>query len=348
MFNQGRKRFFSIVLLGCVINSGIIAQSAVIAQMDKSSVGFSTDDILHQGIIEIGRLSLGITFQGIQLDLLEAWFATNPSVVYASRIKNSITVKFIDGSSTVVMDPFLKEPKSSTGDSVPLNHYGYGETNGSSAVLLNPDEDVYGHRQCQRIITTLLQHDYHIEYLANDAVTLSYLRKNLSTDIIYMNTHAGYFDTDGDHQADAVVIATGEPWTNETEQTYSFEYQHQMIVKGMIGQKSIIAFTPAFITYYYPPETLPDTLVYMATCFATYDSSMATAFLDAGASAYLGWSDNTVFWINSKTSILSFHLFAHGWTVHHVCTLIRYGGMMNRLFHSKLTYYGDGQHQIPR
>jgi hypothetical protein len=348
MVNQRRIRFLSIVLLGCIINSGVIAEGSLLLQTNESCTEFSPDTILHQGITEIGRIHFGIIFQGVQLDLLEAWFAANPYVEYASRIDTAITVKFIDGSYTVIMDPFMKQTRTSPYLPIVLNHQWYGNINGSSATLLNPDEYVYGHHQCQQIIVTLLRYDYHIEYLANDAVTLSYLRQNLSTDIVYMNTHAGFFDTDGDHQADAVVIATGEPWTNETEHTYSFEYQHQMIVKGMIGQKSIIAFTPAFIEYYYPPGTLPETLVYMATCFATYDGSMATAFLDAGASSYIGWSGNTVFWVNSKTSVLSFQLFAHGWTVHHVCALIRYGGIMNRLFHSKLLYYGDGQHQIPR
>jgi hypothetical protein len=120
-----------------------------------------------------------------------------------------------------------------------------------------------------------------------------------------------------------------------------------MIVKGMIGEKSIIAITPAFIKYYYPQGAFPDSLIYMATCFATYDASMAQAFLDAGASAYVGWSGNTIFWINSRTSFQAINLLASGMTVHQICHVIRYGGVMNRLFHSKLMYYGDGEHQIP-
>jgi hypothetical protein len=215
------------------------------------------------------------------------------------------------------------------------------------AVILNPSEYVYGHRQCQTIINILMQHHYNIEYKANDAVTISYLRYNLTADVVYMNTHAGYFDLDGDQRPDAVVIATGEHWTNETPQIYAFEYQHKMIVKGMVGDTGFIAFTPAFIAYYYPPGSLSNSLIYMATCYASYDSTMAQAFLNASAEAYIGWTQNTVFWTNSKTSVESFRLLASGRTVEFVCHHIRYGGFYNWLFHSKLVFYGNGAYRIP-
>ena len=243
---------------------------------------------------------------------LERWYNSHPLIEFASLIGTSITVKFIDGSYTVIMDPFPIKNEISLIQHLSFLHEMYGIANDKSAVLLNTAEYMYGHRQCKNIITTLLRHEYSIEYLANEAVDLSYLRHNLSADIIYMNTHAGYFDVDGDHQADAVVIATGEFWTNETEQKYAFDYQNKLIVKGMVGNQGFVAFTPAFIDYYYTPGDFPDSLVYMATCFATYDESMAQEFLDAGASVYVGWSQNTVFWTNSRTSVNAFRLLANG------------------------------------
>ena len=106
---------------------------------------------------------------------------------------------------------------------------------------------MYGHRHYKNIIITLLRHEYFIEYLANKVVDLLYLRRDLSADIIYMNTHTGYFDVDDNHQAEAEVIATGGFWTNETEQKYAFDYQNKLIVKGMVDTKGSVAFTPAFI-----------------------------------------------------------------------------------------------------
>jgi hypothetical protein len=246
------------------------------------------------------------------------------------------------------MDVCSDKKNPSVDSSVVFSQEYFSVSSNHTAVVLNADEYLYGHRQCMKIITSLLKKDYTITYLANEAVDLSFVRHNLSRDIVYMNTHAGYFDIDGDHQSDAVVIATGEHWTNDTEQKYSFEYQNKMIVKGMVGDTSFIAFTPAFIDYYYEPEKFPDSLVFMATCYAAYDTSMAQAFLDAGASAYVGWSQDTIFWTNSWASVHALRLFAHGLTVQQVCTLIRSGGFYNWLFHSKLVYFGDGDHQIPR
>lgn len=343
-----KTQFLSILLIGLLIVSGISVEGNLNVQNHEKSLPCSPDDVIRQGVSEVGRLPFTKFSTMHRLQLLEAWFNRNPLVVYARLIHNSITVKFIDGSAIVVIDPFPSESfYVPMPPSISLAQH-YGTTNSPLAILLNPDEYVYGHHQCQEIIALLLKHDYRIDYLANDAVSLPYLRSNLSADIVFMNTHAGFFDTDGDQQADAVVIATGEPWTNDTETTYSFEYQHHMIVKGMIGQKSIIAFTPAFIEYYYPNGTFPDSLIYMATCFATYDDSMAQVFLDAGASAFVGWTQDTFFWINSRTSIQSFRFMARGWTVDHVCDRIQFGGFLNRLFHTDLIYYGDGQHQIPR
>lgn len=283
-----------------------------------------------------------------QLLQLETWFTACPSIEFASLIGSSLTIKFRDGSLTVLLDLTEDEPPSS--DHTPLVLHQprtTGRTN-HTALLLNTAAYVYGHHQCYTMMRSLLRHGYSIEYRANDAVDVPFLRQNFSADIVYMNTHAGVLDVDGDHIADAVVIATGEFWTNDTEQKYEFEYQNNLIVKGMIGTQGVVAFTPAFIDYYYDPGDFSDALVYMATCHATYDSSMAQTFLNASAAAYMGWSASTVFWTNSRTSVSAMRLLTCGLSVAQVCRLIRAGGIMNWLFHSQLMYYGDGAHQIPR
>ena len=151
---------------------------------------------------------------------------------------------------------------------------------------------------------------------------------------------------DGDNQPETVVIGTGETWTNETPMIHAFEYEHQMIVRGLLGDKSYVAFTPAFIEYYYANESFPSSLIYMATCHATYDDSMAQAFIDAGASVYMGWTRDTVFWTNSWTSVFAIRLLVHGLSVHQTCSVIRSGGLCNFLFRSQLTYVGDGDYTI--
>jgi hypothetical protein len=204
------KRSLSLLLLISIIDSGILVQATHFPQRSESLTSIPSKSIIRQGLSEIESIHFGPFTPKVRLTLLEAWLNANRFIEYASRIEASITVKFIDGSYTVLIDPFPLKIKSSRTPSMTSKLERYGISNGSSAVLLNPEEYAYGHRQCQQIITILLRHDYQITYLANDAVTLSYLRFNLSADIVYMNTHAGFFDTDGDHQADAVVIATGE------------------------------------------------------------------------------------------------------------------------------------------
>jgi hypothetical protein len=215
-----------------------------------------------------------------------------------------------------------------------------------TALVLNPSEHIYGNKHCLKIINNLLTSGYNIEYLSNDAVDLPYIKTNLSAEIIYINTHAGYWDLDGDNISDIVVISTGEYWTNETPINYQFEYENQMIVEGIVGNESFVAFTPALINYYYNPGDFPNSLIYMATCYASYDDSMAEVFLDKGASAYMGWSKNTAFWTNSITSVLAMRFLTNGFTVKQVCNLIRSGGFINFLLQSKLIYYGYGNHRI--
>jgi hypothetical protein len=336
-----------IAFLLCCLFLGISNVDIGGAEKPKTTLrGFSHEQIIQQGIESI--LSEWESTQCSQnlLKYLKEWYSADPYVLSASCIGTSLSVTFIDGSSVILFDPFQKKPACAEGI-LTFRHESYNPVGEKTVVLLNAAEDMYGHYQCKRIITLLLRHDYSIEYRANQAVDIPFLRYNLSADIVYMNTHAGYFDIDGDQHADAVVIATGECWTNETEQKYAFEYEHNFIVKGMIGDRAVIAFTPAFIDYYYSNGELADSLIFMATCYALYDSSMAEPFLAAGASAYMGWSGNTVFWTNSRISVSAFRLLSYGFTVAQVCRCIKYGGFYNWLFHSQLLYAGDGSHRIP-
>ena len=73
---------------------------------------------------------------------------------------------------------------------------------------------------------------------------------------------------------------------------------------------------------------------------------MANAFIQSGAEAYIGWTKDTVFWTNSHTSVRSFRLLKNGFTVKQTCNIIRYGGLCNFLFRSKIIYYGNADHKI--
>lgn len=323
------------------------------------------EEIDHYGIINQGlqiackKNLLMKYYSNIYLDLLllkelEKYYNYHPEIEFASLIKTTMTIKFIDGSYKVITDIFSTlddsyfiSKKETPGFTNICTNYVSDDSLGQTALILNPSEYLYGNRYCRRIINRLINKGYNIVYLENEDVNLTYVKYHLGTEIVYMNTHAGYWDIDGDHQSDAVVIATGEYWTNETEHIYQFEYENQMIVEGMVGKKRFVAFAPSFIEYYYNPGDFPDSMIFMATCHATHDDSMANEFLEAGAGAYVGWTLDTVFWTNSMTSIRAFRLLSRGFSVKQVCRLVGYGGVLNFLYHSKLTYFGDGDYRIP-
>ncbi len=355
-----RKKIFVIsIFLFLILFNNSTYGSSLGNKLSSSSVLIDHDEIITQGIIYIrsqmieNKNSDEINNKlSIYLKLVR-FYSINPMVEFASCFENTITVKFVDGKFIVLLDLFFTNNEF---DQIfDLNKY---ETNNYSeifsnkinknALILNPAEYAYGNRHCRRIMDILHNHDYSISYLINEDVDLLFIKNNLQAEIIYLNTHGGFWDIDGDSQGDMVVIATGEFWTNKTEENYKFEIENQMIVEGVVGNNSFIAFTPEFIRYYYQEKEFPDSLVYMATCFASYDESMANVFLNNGANAYVGWKRDTFSWTNSQTSIKTFRLLSLGVPLKLTCLAIGYGGLINFLLRSKLIYYGNGFYRLSK
>jgi hypothetical protein len=350
-----KKRYIAIILFLTFIVNGSLSYGQQIKNHSfeqQNIIEIAHKKIINQGIEIVFNEKM---LKHIDLDFFKQlvnWYDSHLMIEFATLVKTTITLKFIDGSYTVLIDilSLIKNPSEKYGEfyeSIDRNLITtFDRSIGQTALILNPSEYLYGNRHCKKIINKLLSKGYNIAYLANEDVDLPYIEYNLGSEIVYINTHAGYWDIDGDSQSDAVVIATGEYWTNETKEIYKFEYENKMIVEGMVGDKSFIAFTPILIEHFYEPGDFPDSLVYMATCHATYDTSMANAFLDLGASAYMGWTRNTVFWTNSLTSVLVFRLLFKGFTVGQVCRIIRHSGIINCLLRSKLTYFGNGKYRL--
>ena len=57
-----------------------------------------------------------------------------------------------------------------------------------TALVLNAAESKYGSKHCEKIIDMLEDLGYEVTYLADEAVSLSFVRYNLTADVIYYNT----------------------------------------------------------------------------------------------------------------------------------------------------------------
>jgi len=348
---------FSIVFILVLFSNLTIAQTPSIPK-NYQSYNINHMEIINQGLKiiklitnnQINDSSFNLSF----VKELKKWYDVHPMIDFTSIVENTLTIKFIDGTYTLLLDQFItcdgynkinNDLISNTYKNI--SNYHFEDTN-KKALILNPCESMYGGGHCKKIINILLDKGYCLDYLINQDVDISYIRDRLQAEIIYLNTHAGYWDLDGDNKGDVVVIATGELWTVETQEIYKFEFENQMIVEGVVGNQSFVAFTPSFIQYYYQENNFPDSLVYMATCYAGFDTSMANAFLESGAKVYVGWKRNTISWTNSQTSIIAFKLLAKGIPVKFVCFLIGYGCLLNLLLRSRLVYYGNGYYRISK
>ena len=343
------KKYLFAIFIGFLLIQSSLASIVFADKGSSSKLAINRvtleNNAEYEEIIEQGLKHLG----GDNFSQIIKWFCSQPEIEFATCVYNTITIKFIDGSYTLIIKPYQTIGENSCYNIFSTYYYCAGNNFSSEpkeALILNPFEYVYGNWYCRVIAKDLQLMGYDVLYRADNRVDLNLIRYNLSAEVLYLNTHAGCWDVDGDGSPDEVVIGIGEVWDNETDEKYSFEYRNKMIVKARIGDKYVIAFTPYLIDYYYRENRFPGSLIYIAACYVAYDSSMANSFLQAGARAYMGWSRETVFWTNSVTSVVAFKLLCKGFTVKTVCSLIGYGVLLHVLLGSKLMYYGDGNLKI--
>jgi len=193
MMMSKKKRFLTVLLLWFLVVGGTASHGGAspYPSGNDASFFFPCDDIIRQGQHEIAGEPEQMEESTFLLQKLESWYNTHPLIEFASLVETTITVKFIDGSYMVIMD-MVSDKKDPRDDSSLPHSQQYSQVSSNhTAVVLNADEYLYGHHQCKKIISTLLKKDYMITYRANEAVDLSFIRHNLSADIVYMNTHAG-------------------------------------------------------------------------------------------------------------------------------------------------------------
>jgi len=265
------------------------------------------------------------------LQMLEKWFLEQPMVKKVEIANKDLTVEFNNGHKVVILahteEKTWGKPDKPPGRGKPTKTKPTTHTPTSNkAILLDPFEwegsvpgyEVFSNPELINNITVNLQSiGYTVEYYKNDQVTVSFLETALADKgVIYNRGHGG---TSGR----TVIICTGERWTSDTTTKYAEEYNNGEIVEVWIycnGYQAFIAYTPKFIQNHY--SNLPDSLVYMESCQGLRTTTMAKAYIAAGAESYMGWTNDVTVVYGDESADKSFSMFAQGKSTSEVAAAI--------------------------
>ena len=199
----------------------------------------------------------------------------------------SIWIEYKSGVEGII----LTEPFRSLGGFPASTSYrsnlprGYADKN---AIILLPFNSVpdYEDESVEVISTYLQQSGYTVpDTYCNEEVTVDLMKTLYNYDFIYMATHGATRSFPRD-----VSILTGQiADSNIFYELWTYLINAEIQI-GTAGGNSYFALSENFFT----PYTYPDSFVYMNACSSLKNDSLADAFLNNGASVYLGW-DNTSF-----------------------------------------------------
>jgi hypothetical protein len=135
--------------------------------------------------------------------------------------------------------------------------------------------------------------------IKNGGVTVNVMKTLRQYGVISISSHGA---VNGNGQA---IIETREAATLTSALAHLIDVATGRIERSNIGSSGgSWAITPKFIQAY-AGGGFPDSLVYVSACYSTSNNTMANAFLNNGAKAYLGFSDlvNTDFSFAKGTSL---------------------------------------------
>ncbi len=175
----------------------------------------------------------------------------------------------------------------------------------SSAILLDPFEwqgGVFRNPGLFNAIKSDLQSaGYSVNYCKNTQVTISLIESQLDKGVVFNRGHGGY-----DSSTHSVVICSGERWS---ENKYTTEQANGWVIRAWIEHNGqyydFFTYTPGLISNYY--SDLPNSLIYMESCEGLKNSSMADAWLGAGAGAYMGWTKSVTVVYGDSTAEENFN-----------------------------------------
>jgi hypothetical protein len=158
---------------------------------------------------------------------------------------------------------------------------------------------------------TSMLDDYglQVDNIRGEQVTLN-LYGNLPTQgykVIIFRAHSGLLQLTED-ETGPTYLFTGEPYTITKN---VWEQLEDSISPGRVTSESspVFAISPEFVERDMKSD-FGNTVIIMMGCATTYKSDMAEAFIDKGASAYIGWSASvTLGHVDEATTVLLNNLF---------------------------------------
>jgi hypothetical protein len=141
---------------------------------------------------------------------------------------------------------------------------------------------------------------FEVKYLLDGNVTVNVIKTLNKYGVVAITTHGDTYykgllswwkeEWGWNSWFGQVVFLTGETVTNANRLAYEKDLKKGRLAISGSGASSHYAILPSFIRYY-GNNKYSNSLIYLGSCRATYNNSMANAFLSNGAKTFLGYSE---------------------------------------------------------
>jgi len=238
-------------------------------QLDFNTEG--TEFVTRQGGLVVVPRDPSRPAPGYNFPELAPWLDNDPNT--PSDIPSSLSTNIVKSNKALILDPFRQqfEPFGDTGDEAnniedTLNAAGFivtRKTNSNVTIEDFKNLDQYG-------VIAIVSHGARVEWLTGNVI---YDHPNFSNP---------------DRSRGQVVVLTGVIATPTNLIKYRSDINQGRLVQVELGDQKYLAITPSFITQY--TQSLPNSLIYVGACDSTYNNTLAGAFINKGAGAFVGYS----------------------------------------------------------
>jgi hypothetical protein len=234
---------------------------------------------------------------GSSYPVLDPWLDNDPNT--PSDLPSSLSANIVGSNRALVLSPFKPEfnpydESDEIADS--LTQLGFDvELKSDTQVTLNDFKqlDQYG-------VIAFISHGGRVEQQSGTQIPNSILNGSLNPD-----------GSNSDAAVGRVALLTGISATLadfESGGTYYDDLVDGYVAPLSINRQIYVSITPSFITHY--SSTLPNSLIYVGACDSTYNDTLADAFLNQGAGAFVGYSRVVDSWFADRHGQAMFNALA--------------------------------------